>query len=284
MVIPILMSACAASHTSTTSLATFSRYQLEYVLLSQYPGVFWCDPDVYPVARPGQEQQNATQQFPTIQANGPEFSAILQHLLLQSKPSYTDEEKLLVYRQYKLLTYAVQMTPSGAGFAFALRVGEGQGRRIEGTITAAGHVTVTGDEPSVNTCPICLAEGTIIDTPVGPIAVQDLKTGTLVWTLDSGGHRVAQPVLETETTAVPDSFLIVRLVLADGRSLEASPGHPTPDGRPVGELRPGDTLDGSTIISAQLVNYQGRTYDILPAGGTGLYWANGILLKSTMAR
>jgi hypothetical protein len=27
----------------------------------------------------------------------------------------------------------------------------------------------------------------------------------------------------------------------------------------------------------------GATYDLLPGGSTGLYWANGILLKSTLA-
>jgi hypothetical protein len=77
---------------------------------------------------------------------------------------------------------------------------------------------------------------------------------------------------------------MVHLVLADGRELLASPGHRTADGRPLGLLVAGDALDGSTITRWELVPYAGdRTYDLLPAGGTGTYWANGILLASTLS-
>lgn len=36
------------------------------------------------------------------------------------------------------------------------------------------------------TQPVCYAEGTLIDTPNGPVAVQNLRPGDLVWTLDHG--------------------------------------------------------------------------------------------------
>jgi hypothetical protein len=73
-------------------------------------------------------------------------------------------------------------------------------------------------------------------------------------------------------------------VLADGRELLVSPGHRTADGRPVGALRAGDDVDGSTVTRWELVSYAGgRTYDLLPAGATGHYWANGILLSSTLS-
>jgi len=72
--------------------------------------------------------------------------------------------------------------------------------------------------------------------------------------------------------------------LADGRELLASPGHKTADGRVLGSLAAGDRLDGSTIKLWELVPYSGdRTYDLLPAGATGAYWANGVLLGSTLA-
>jgi hypothetical protein len=46
----------------------------------------------------------------------------------------------------------------------------------------------------------------------------------------------------------------------------------------------GDTLDGALVIVVEQVIYEGgATYDLLPGGPTGLYWANGILLKSTLA-
>src|SRR6266851_3459609 len=57
----------------------------------------------------------------------------------------------------------------------------------------------------------------------------------------------------------------------------------------VTDLTPGmlvwtDALDGSTVTLWELVPYAGaRTYDLLPAGPTGTYWANGILLSSTLA-
>jgi hypothetical protein len=95
---------------------------------------------------------------------------------------------------------------------------------------------------------------------------------------------LAAPVLEVGSTAVPASHRMIHLVLADGRELLASPGHKTADGRELGSLAVGDALDGSTIVRWELVPYAaGRTYDLLPAGATGAYWANGILLSSTLA-
>ncbi|MBF8299561.1 MAG: hypothetical protein HW397_610, partial [Dehalococcoidia bacterium] len=77
------------------------------------------------------------------------------------------------------------------------------------------------------------------------------------------------------------SALTVRL--GDGRSITASPEHPTVDGRVLAGLRPGDQLDGATVDSVQWLSYhEAATYDILPAGGSGTYWADGVLLKSTL--
>ena len=76
---------------------------------------------------------------------------------------------------------------------------------------------------------------------------------------------------------------MVRLIFDDGRELFASPGHPTADGRSVGNLAPGDLYDGASIVSAERVLYgEEATYDILPSGETGFYWANGVLLGSTL--
>jgi hypothetical protein len=106
----------------------------------------------------------------------------------------------------------------------------------------------------------------------------------VVWTEAPDGRRVPARVIEVGSTPVPAGHLMVRLTLADGRALLASPGHRAADGRPLGTLAPGDELDGSTIVSWQLVPYAAdRTYDLLPAGPTGTYWANGILLSSTLA-
>jgi hypothetical protein len=73
--------------------------------------------------------------------------------------------------------------------------------------------------------------------------------------------------------------------LADGREISASPGHPTADGRRFAELRVGDRLDGALVSSIEsLPSEQTSTYDLLPAGTTGYYWANGILVGSTLRK
>ena len=75
----------------------------------------------------------------------------------------------------------------------------------------------------------------------------------------------------------------MRVVLADGRMLSASAGHPLPDGRLLGSLALGERLDGAEVSSIERLPYSGpATYDLLPAGPTGWYWANGILLASTL--
>jgi serine/threonine protein kinase len=130
---------------------------------------------------------------------------------------------------------------------------------------------------------ICLSIHTQIDTPRGLVAVEDLRVGDLVWTVDASGARVSAVILRTAKTSVPASHQMVHVTLSDGRELWASPGHPTADGRTLGMLGQGDLLDGARIIQAERVIYdQPATYDILPAGATGFYWADGILIGSTL--
>jgi hypothetical protein len=253
-------------------------------LISHFEDVFWCDPDYYPVGGEEQEKENALEQFPAISANTVEFSAILAHLGLPEKSEYSDEEKLQIYREHKKLTYAVQITSSGNLYDFTLRVEEEQGEEITGTITRSGVITVLHREPSINTCPICLAKGTLIDTPSGPVPVEQLCAGMAVWTVGELGKRIAAAVVETTMTPVPALFQVVRVGLSDGRDVTAAWRHPTAAGRALGEYHAGDTLDGALVTVVERVVYQGgATYDLLPGGPTGLYWANGILLKSTLA-
>jgi hypothetical protein len=125
----------------------------------------------------------------------------------------------------------------------------------------------------------------LIAAPNGSIRVTDIQPGMLVWTASVDGRRVAATVVEVGSTPVPAGHLMVRMRLADGRDLLASPGHQTADGRPLGNLVVGDKVDGSTVTLWEMVPYAGdRTYDLLPEGSTGTYWANGILLSSTLAR
>ncbi|MGH2605438.1 MAG: hypothetical protein ACRDG5_02500, partial [Anaerolineales bacterium] len=81
----------------------------------------------------------------------------------------------------------------------------------------------------------------------------------------------------------PRGHTMLRLTLSDGRVLLASPGHPTPSGSLLADLSAGDPFAGSSILMLESIVYTGSfTYDLLPAGGTGFYWADGVLLGSTL--
>ena len=113
--------------------------------------------------------------------------------------------------------------------------------------------------------------------------VEDITPGDMVWTLSAWGKRIAEPVVQVARVPVSAGHLLVHVMLADGRELWASPGHPAADGRVLAGLHSGDVLDGSRVLRAEIVAYSGSaTYDILPAGFTGAYWANGILMGSTL--
>jgi len=104
-----------------------------------------------------------------------------------------------------------------------------------------------------------------------------------IWTINKAGHRISGIITKTSKVPVPPTHQMVHLILDDGRGLLASPGHPTVDGRTVGDIKTGDAYNGASIVSADRVAYgQDATYDILPSGETGFYWANGILLNSTL--
>ena len=262
-----------------------SPTELKYKVLEQYPDLFFCDPDFYPVAR-YDELSLALDRFPELQANLEEFQAILSHNGLTGLSTFTDGQKLLIYREHKRLA-AIHFQLSGDQYQFQLQIAEseGQGFVVTGLIDGSGNITVQERKPGIATCPICLAAHTQIDTPQGPVAVEDLQVGEAVWTADAAGRRLAATILKTTRILVPAGHLMVHVVLDDGRELWASPGHPTADGRALADLRVGDILDGGRIIQLERIPYdQPATYDVLPSGGTGWYWANGILMGSTLNR
>jgi len=280
----VIFSGFACTREPSTTPISYSLTELRYRLICNFDDLFYVDPDLWPIVREEQEKQSALEQFPVIKADTDEFPAILDYLGMSNKAEYTNEEKLLIYRQHKKLTLGVPMTPSGDMYRFILRIKEGDGEQIEGTITSTGKIKVLKREPSVNIYPICLTQGTLIDAPDGPVPVEQLQQGMAVWTFDTSGKRTAASVIKTSVTPVPSGYEVVRLVLSDGRTVNASGGHPTSDGRALRDYEVGYTLDGAFVVEIEYVPYNGgATYDLLPSGPTGLYRANGILLKSTLA-
>jgi len=261
--------------------------QLKFKVMDAVGVPVFCDPDFYPVARLGGEQASADTYYPQIRANTELYAAIVAHENLPSG-DLDEAQKLTAYRAFKRLR-ALVLTKGGDSYTFEIRVQtKGSNNAVElvdGSVRVDGAVTIRSRTASgMPPCPICLAAATLIATPTGDIRVTDVKPGMLVWTVSSDGSRVAAAVIEIGSMEVPSGHLMVHVRLADGRELLASPGHRTSDGRPLGSLAAGDDMDGSKVTLWELVRYQGaRTYDLLPAGATGQYWANGILLSSTLS-
>ncbi len=290
-IVPNATPAPTVAPTPTPSPAPggLAQAQLKYRIVDQVGRPLFCDPDFYPVARLD-EQSQADAHFASIEADAPTFSAILAHLGIAPAAAYTADQRLAVYREWKMLN-ALRLDAVPAGYHFAIRVSTFGGPNVpqqiflvDGTIDPFGTISVASRTPSgLPPCPICLARGTRIATPGGDVAVEDLRAGDVVWTLDASGARIAAPLVAVGSVPVPPTHEVVRLALDDGRLVLVSPGHPTADGRRVGDLVVGDELDGARVAGTARVAYGGgATFDVLPAGASGAYWANGVLLGSTL--
>jgi hypothetical protein len=267
--------------------ASLGQAALRLRLLSTFGSLWYCDPDLYPVAR-ADPTQLAMERFSEVRGDAA-WSAIAGYLGLDPTAStFPPEQQVAAYDLWKQIR-AIQLDPTADGWAFdqvfAPKDGGTTGERVSGTIAPDGAITITSRAPSgMPNCPICLVRGTRIATPDGSVPVEEIRAGMVVLTLGRDGHPMPARVSRVGSTLVPTSHLVVHLVLADGRSVTASPGHPLPDGRRIGSLTPGDPVEGSWVLSATLEPYAGgATFDLLPAGPTGTYLADGIWLGSTLA-
>ena len=129
-------------------------------------------------------------------------------------------------------------------------------------------------------CPVpkCLSPDTLIRTPGVQKKVTDIFEGDLVISDEGKAVKVLKTV---KIEAKKHKILFV--LLNDGRQLEVSPEHPTADGRKFKDLKLGDGIDGRIVVETKLKPYTYKyTYDILPDSETGNYYANGILIGSTL--
>jgi hypothetical protein len=300
ILVVMVLSACSPGGTPTpsptpgptilpgpTGGATLDAGQLRLLVIERFGERWYCDPDEYPVAR-GTEQERAIERFPEMVAEGVIYRAVAAKLGIDVTGAVTDAQKLAIYHVWKV-ALSIPFDPVGDGryrfdYLAAPVNGGAQGLRTMGIVNADGSMTIeqqvaAGQPP----CPICLALGTLIDTPVGRIPVQDLRLGDPVWTLDAGGQRVAGTVIALGSTTAPVGHHVIRLTLADGRSVTASPGHPLADGRLFGTLALGDLVDGSVVTGLVSIAYSsGRTFDLVASGATGTYLSDGIPLGSTL--
>lgn len=261
--------------------------ELKLALIEELGALWYCDPDFYPVQREN-EADAARERWPEVVADAAAF-AVLTAVFDVDPAEITDAQKLDVYRAWKVLN-AIALDPIGNDryrFDYLAQPPAGGGRsgtRTTGTIDTGGTVGIEQQaEAGEPICPICLARGTGIDTPAGRVAVELLRIGDAVWTLGRDGIRVRGEVIATGSTAAPAGHRVVRLVLADGRAVTASAGHPLGDGRALRDLRVGDPVDGSAVVSAHVVAYaDNRTFDIVVSGEAGIYLVDRIPMGSTL--
>ncbi len=266
---------------------TLTPPELKLAIMGRFGALWYCDPDFYPVARED-EIDAARERWPEVVADREAFAALTAAFGLDPAGAFSDAEKLDVYRGWKVLN-AIALDPASSDswrFDYLAQPagGAAEGTRTTGSISSRGEIKIEGQGVAGQPiCPICLARGTLIETPLGPVAVQDLRRGDPVWTLDAAGNRVPGTVIAFGSTAAPANHRVVQLVLVDGRTVTASPGHPLADGRLVGDLRVGDLVGGSSVESTDLLAYTGgRTFDIVVSGPTGTYLVDGIGLGSTL--
>jgi hypothetical protein len=276
LLVAILAIACGSTLPATGSGTPLPAPELKYKVIAQVGAPFVCGP---PVARAGFDEQQAAADFPAIKADTATYAAILAHTHPagdESSPAY----QVAVWLEWQKLE-ATRLTPNtNGGYDFNVRTATAT---VTGSVDSSGKVTIRSTQPGRPNCPICLAAATLIDTPSGPVRVTDLQLGEAVWTAAADGSRLEATVSALGSVAFPLGHDAVRVELSDGRAVTASAGHPTADGRNLGELRVGDRVDGATVVAATTVRLtDGGTYDLLPSGPTGTYWADGVLLGSTL--
>lgn len=266
---------------------TLNAGELRLLLIARLGERWYCDPDEYPVAH-GTELERAIERWAELQAEGELFHAVAAQLQIDVAGPLTDVERVAVYHLWKVAS-SIPLDPVGNGryrFDYTVKPGAdgASGTRTAGLIDDQGTMTIEQQAPAEEPiCPICLARGTLIDTPDGPIAVEDLALGDPIWTIDGGGRRVLGAVIARGSTVAPADHQVIRLTLADGRTVTASPGHPLADGRGFGELRLGDVVDGSAITALERLPYSGgETFDLVASGATGGYYVDGIPLGTTL--
>lgn len=270
-----------------TGGGTLNAGEIRLLLMDRFGPRWYCDPDEYPVSH-GSEQERAIERFLEMQAEGELYGAVAKRLGIDTTGALTDAQKVAIYHVWKV-ALTIPLDPIGDGryrFDYTSQppAGGTEGTRFAGIVTDRGEITIEEQAPAGEpNCPICLARGTLIDTPDGQVPVERLRLGDPIWTLDATGRRVRGTVIALGSTTAPADHHVIRLTLADGRTVTASPGHPLADGRLIGDLHVGDLVDGSAITALEQLAYSGGvTFDIVASGETGFYLAGGIPLGSTL--
>ena len=105
----------------------------------------------------------------------------------------------------------------------------------------------------------CLVEGSLIDTPSGPIPIEDLSTGDLVIGYQGSPVTVQQIHQYQED---PTRAQHLTITFSNGAELQLSPRHRI-HGIPAGQLVQGDRIEGHQVTGTRPLRGVSRTFDLL---------------------
>jgi hypothetical protein len=128
----------------------------------------------------------------------------------------------------------------------------------------------------------CTSPDTAIATATGNREIRDVRVGDFVYSVHEQAIALV-PVLRVHRIPVIDHH-VLRVEFVNGASFEISATHPTASGMPLSAFGVGDELMGERIARITRIPYRhAYTYDILPDSDTGTYFADGVLMGSTLA-
>ena len=132
----------------------------------------------------------------------------------------------------------------------------------------------------------CLAEGTLVLTPKGTVAIERLKRGDPVWSVRNG--RLEEAEVRALMKVEPEGYLEISTIMG---KLEVTPEHPVmvADGeyRVARILHAGDVvylansgkLDAAEVRSVQWVEAKRPAYNLLVSPG-GTFIARGVVVHN----
>ena len=124
--------------------------------------------------------------------------------------------------------------------------------------------------------PSCLHPETLIDTPDGGVCIAALLPGvSSVWSQDTLGNRIVARVDVAAMMHVKPAHSMLRLSVGEGVFF-VSGQHPMPDGTPIEHTYPTAPRVTASQTGTDV------THDIAVTGPTGIYFAHGIALGSTL--
>jgi len=123
----------------------------------------------------------------------------------------------------------------------------------------------------------CLPEGTYLDTPEGPVALQALEVGDTVIGFSGRPVRILQKHVYLENHL---SSEYIQITWQDGASIRTSGLHRI-CGIPANTIQTGDTVAGKEVVAIQAFGNIGKSYDFLTEDEG--YQINGIPVNSMIA-